>query len=79
MKLGNLYRCGWTQNVSYRAQSEKQGLYVNTYMWNLENGTDETISIVGIEMKTQRTDMQTWKGKGGTDLEINLTYLDHHV
>ena len=37
--------------MSYRAQSEKQGLYVNAYMWNLENGTDEPISTVGIEMK----------------------------
>ena len=53
--------------------------YINAYMWNLENGTDEPISTVGIEMKMQRTDMQTWRGKGGTNWEISLTYLDHHV
>ena len=33
-------------------QKELKKLYINTYMWNLRNGTDEPISRVGMEMQT---------------------------
>ena len=33
-------------------QKELKKLYINTYMWNLRNGTDELISRVGMEMQT---------------------------
>ena len=32
-------------------------------MWNLENGTDETICRAGIELQTQGTDL--WPAGGG--------------
>ena len=33
-------------------QKELKKLYINTYMWNLRNGTDEPISRVRMEMQT---------------------------
>ena len=40
---------------------------MNTYMWNLENGTDEPICRAGIETQMSKTDMwtQMWKGRVG--------------
>ena len=37
--------------------------YINTYIWNLENGTDEPICSAGVEMQTQGTDMWTRWGE----------------
>ena len=31
------------------SQKEKQILYINTYLWNLENGTDESVCKTEIE------------------------------
>ena len=38
-------------------------MYINTYVWNLGNGTDEPICRAGIEMQTQRTDLWAQWGK----------------
>ena len=35
-----------------KRKSEKQISYINTYIWNLENGTDEPTCGAGIEMQT---------------------------
>ena len=34
-----------------KSEREKHILYVNSYMWNVENGTDEPISKARIEMQ----------------------------
>jgi len=34
------------------SQRERQILYINAYIWNLENGTDEAIYRVAVEMQT---------------------------
>ena len=42
-------------------------------MWNLENGTDETISRAGAEMQMQRTGLQTQNEEdGGMNWEIRI-------
>ena len=46
-------------------------LYV--YIWNLENGTDETIFRAGIELQTSTTDLWTaGEGEGGTNGESSF-------
>ena len=47
------------------SKSEKQILYIDAYIWNLENGTDEPIGRAGIEIQTQRTDFGHSKGRRG--------------
>ena len=44
-------------------QKQKQILYINTYMWNLENGIDEPICREEMETQTQITDLWTQQGK----------------
>ena len=44
-------------------QKEKQILYINTYMWNLENGIDKPICGEGMETQTKITDLWTQQGK----------------
>jgi len=44
------------------SKSEKQILYINAYMWNIENGTDEPIYKAGTEMQAHR--MDTWTQGG---------------
>ena len=39
--------------------------YISAYMWNLENGTDESICRVGRKMQLQRMDTWTWEERGG--------------
>ena len=34
------------------SQREKQISYINTYIWNLENGTHEPMCRVAVEMQT---------------------------
>ena len=41
--------------------------YINAYMWNLENGTDESICRVGGGMQLQRMGMWTWERRRGED------------
>ena len=41
--------------------------YINAYMWNLENGTDESICRVGRGMQLQRMGMWTWEWRRGED------------
>ena len=36
---------------------KKQIPYINAYMWNLENGTDEPICKAEIETQTRRTNV----------------------
>ena len=40
MKLGHLWRCGWTQRLSdrvkFKSEREKQILYIDAHMWNLK-------------------------------------------
>ena len=38
--------------IHSKSEREKQILYINAYMWNLEDGTDKPICRAGIEMKT---------------------------
>ena len=49
--------------------------YINTYIWNLENGTDEPICRAGVEMQTQGTDMWTRWGEALDELGGGLTYI----
>ena len=42
---------------------------MNSYMWNVENGTDEPISKARIEMQMQRTDRRPqWEREGWDEL-----------
>ena len=41
------------------SQKEKNKYYINTYIRNLENGTDKPICKAEIETQTQRTDLWT--------------------
>ena len=37
--------------------------HINTYIWNLENGTHEPTCRAGIEVQTERMDLWTWEGE----------------
>lgn len=52
-------------------EREKQVSYMNTYIWNLDNDTDEP----------SRTDLWTQSGKVkvGWIEKVELTYIDYHV
>ena len=56
-------------HTKYRkSEREKQIPYINGYMWNLENGTDEFICKAEIETQKQRTNVWTprqRRGEGG--------------
>ena len=43
----------WAYNAEWSdSQRGRQILYINEYIWNLENGTDEPIYRVAMEMQT---------------------------
>ena len=65
-KSCHLQGYGWTQKLSYRMKSEREQIsYINIYVWNLENGTDEPICKAEIKTQTWRTNIWIPKGKGG--------------
>ena len=45
--------------ISHKMKSE----HINTYIWNLENGTHEPTCRAGIEVQTERMDLWTWEGE----------------
>ena len=48
------------------SQKEKEKkLYINTYMWNLKNETDELICKTEREPDVENEGMDTKRGKGG--------------
>ena len=58
-------------------EGEKQILYINAYIWNLENnGTEEPICRTGIEKRTEHglVEMGAKKGRGGLIESIALAY-----
>ena len=56
-------------------------MFTNTYIWNLENGTDEPIFRAGIEMQKQRMDLWTqWKKERMGQIErVALAEIHYHV
>ena len=65
------------------SQKEKktQISYITTCIWNLENGTDETVCRTGIETQVLRTDLWTQQGKEGVDRigRGAVTYIHRYV
>ena len=45
-------------------------MYINTYLWNLENGTDELVCRAEIETPKQRTNVWTPRGKKGGEVGV---------
>ena len=48
-------------------QKEKNISYINSYMWNLGNGSEERTCKAEIETQTERTNIRTIQGRGGRD------------
>ena len=56
-------------------------MYLSTYIWNLENHTDEHICRKRVKMQVYRTDVWTQWGKGsvGRMEKVALTYTCEEV
>ena len=60
------------------SEGEKQILYINAYIWNLENnGTEEPICRTGIEKQTENglVGMGARKERGGLIESVALAYM----
>lgn len=68
---------GWTQSLSYRAKSEteKQILFIDTCMQNLDNRTEEIRYREGIDVQIQRTDVRTQGERGRWETEFDVNTL----
>ena len=62
-----------------KRKREKQILSINTYMWNLENGTDGPISKAAIEMQRINMWIQEGQGRVGQIGRLGLICTHYHV
>ena len=62
-----------------KSEREQKVLCINTFIWNLENGTDESIYRVKIEThgEKRRGHSKGWKERD--KLRVAMTYMHYHV